>query len=75
MECLSEGIGGWGLVLFLSNLSARERSVLIRFNSGKVGFFVFQFQSHLEEVPYIDALEPAMALAPVRPRSRMPRRN
>lgn len=49
--------------------------MLIRFNSGKVGFFVFQFQSHLEEVPYIDALEPAMALAPVRPRSRMPRRN
>ena len=24
VECLSEGIGGWGLVLFLSNLSARE---------------------------------------------------
>ncbi|XP_070192987.1 polynucleotide 5'-hydroxyl-kinase NOL9-like [Littorina saxatilis] len=36
---------------------------------------LFLKQSHMEDVPYIDALEPAMALAPVRPRSRMPRRN
>lgn len=75
MECLSEGIGGWEPSRDSTQICPQERLMLIGFNGGKVGFFVFQFQSHLEEVPYIDALEPAMALAPVRPRSRMPRRN
>ncbi|XP_076448137.1 uncharacterized protein LOC143284894 [Babylonia areolata] len=32
-------------------------------------------QGHMEDVPFIDALEPAMAVAPVRPRTRMPRRH
>ncbi|KAL8558200.1 hypothetical protein ACOMHN_036289 [Nucella lapillus] len=32
-------------------------------------------QGRMDDVPFIDLLEPAVALAPVRPRSRMPRRH
>nr|KAG5711372.1 hypothetical protein BaRGS_006069 [Batillaria attramentaria] len=35
---------------------------------------IFLKQSNLDEVPYVDALAPAMALAPLKPRSRMPRK-